>query len=60
MSHFHALSDWLLSFPPLLSLSLMGCLILLFLLLAIRQMRLVFKIRESHRQFLDELRSQLR
>ena len=60
MSHFHALSDWLLSFPPLLSLSLMGCLILLFLLLAIRQVRLVFKIRESHRQFLDELRSQLR
>ena len=60
MSHFHALSDWLLSFPPLLSLSLMGCLILLFLLLAIRQIRLVLKIRESHRQFLDELRSQLR
>jgi hypothetical protein len=60
MSHFQALSDWLLSFPPLLSLSLVGCLSLLFLLLAIRQIRLVFRIRASHRQFLDELRSQLR
>jgi hypothetical protein len=60
MSHFQALNDWLLSFPTLLFLSLMGCLSLLFFLLAIRQIRLVFRIRESHRQFLDELRSQLR
>ena len=60
MSHFQALSAWLLSFPLLLSLSLMGCLSLLFLLLTIRQIRLVFKVRASHRQFLDELRSQLR
>lgn len=60
MTWMEMAGDWLLSLPEPATLASLGGLVLLSSLLTYRQLRLIWRLRQSRRRFLDDLRSQLR